>query len=59
MFVERLTQGGLRNARFTLASRDELLLQSYNSNNCKGFFYFFFIRNIFINSCIDFIFNKF
>lgn len=57
MFVERLTQGGLRNVRFTLASRDELLLQSYNSNNCKGFF--FFIRNIFINSCIDFIFNKF
>lgn len=59
MFVERLTQGGLRNARFTLACRDELLLQSYNSNNCKGFFGVFFIRNIFINSCIDFIFNKF
>lgn len=44
MFVERLTQGGLRNARFTLASRDELLLQSYNSNNCKGFFFIFFYQ---------------
>lgn len=47
MFVERLTQGGLRNARFTLACRDELPLQSYNSNNCKNVFLFFYQKHIY------------